>query len=588
MKDKMNDNKDFKYSVMKVKLSIIIGVVVGFFGNHVFAQIDTTTRYSESVIVIAGFDPVISDAFKISDRPVLRDTTVASPEFTYEVVPVKVPIRYQPMDISAARVTGEPLTKLYRNLIKVGFGNYTTPYLDVHLMNTRSSKFALGANYRHLSSSGKIKEYAYAGYSDNDATLYGKYFFNKFTLASGFDYKRKAVHFYGFKPEENPAYVYTKDDIKHVLNYYGANAVLTSNNASTKAWQHRYGLKYHYFNNNYNHREIMGGLDGNVAKNLKLFKFSSNDKINIDFSADYLNNRIDTLALLDNSLIKISPSLTTKYKEYQLSLGFKSVVRNQTGTTSDFLFFPTIDARIVLVPRVISIFAGLDGDVNRYSFYEISDINPYVNPFVNLTYEVEKMKIYGGIQSSFSKQLGMRIEINTSQVDGMLFFLNDTSNLLMNRFNTVEDELTKVNVNADISFVSNEKLSFNFRTSYFQYSNKNELNPWHMPSLVYSLTSFYNLQDKIVVRIDGLITTGRLARIKDVDGNMLNKSLKTSVDFNLGVEYRYTKLLSAFLNINNISANRNYYFYQYPSQRINFILGITYSFGGDLPTLKRK
>ncbi len=573
---------------MEIKKRIIVSIILSLLSVQGFAQLDTTTRYSESVIVIAGFDPVISDAFKISDRPLLRDTLVATPKFSYDVVPYKIPTQYQPLEINPARVAGEPLPKLYRNLIKAGFGNYTTPYLDVHLMNTRSSKFAVGANYRHLSSAGKIKEYAHAGYSDNDATLFGKYFFDKLTLATSADYKRDAVHFYGFKPEENPNYTYTKNDIKHVLNYYGFNASLASNNVKPNAWKHHYNLKYHYFNNNFHHREIMGGFDGNIAKNMKIFKFSDTEKLNIDLSTDYLNNRMDTLALLDNSLIKFSPSLSTEHKEYYVSLGFKSVIRNQTGSTSDFLFFPTIDARLVLVPRIISIFAGLDGDINRYSFYEISDINPYINPFVNLTYELEKNKIYGGIHSNFSKQLGMRIEISTSQIEGMLFFLNDTSNLLLNRFNTIEDELTKVNVNADVSFVSNEKLSFNFRTSYFQYSNKNELNPWHMPSMVYSLTSFYNLQDKIIVRVDGLVTTGRLARIKDIDGNMLNKSLNTSVDFNLGVEYRYTKLMSAFLNINNISSSRNYYFYQYPTQRINFILGVTYSFGGDLSTFKRK
>ena len=572
---------------MKIVKSIIVLLVLSLVSKTAVAQVDTTTRYSESVIVVAGFDPVISDAFKISDRPVLRDTVVATPKFSYDVVPIKAPTQYQPMEINAARVMGEPLTKLYRNLIKAGFGNYTTPYLDVHLMNTRSSKYAIGTNYRHLSSSGKIKEYAYAGYSDNDATAFGKYFFKKYTLDAAFDYKRRAVYFYGFKPEENPNYSYKKEDIKHVLNYYGAHANFSTNNVSPNAWQQRYGVKYHYFNNNFNHREVMGGFDGNIAKKMKLFKFSDTENLNIDFSTDYLNNKMDTLALIDNSLIKFSPSLSTKHKEYYVALGFKSVIRNQTASTSDFLFFPTIDARLVLVPRIISIFAGLDGDVNRYSFYEISDINPYVNPFVNLTYEVEKNKIFGGIQSNFSKQLGMRVELNTSTIDGMLFFLNDTSDVLMNRFNTVEDQLTKVNVNADVSFVSSDKLSFNLRTSYFQYTNKNEKNPWHMPSMVYSLTSFYNLQDKIIVRVDGLVTTGRLARTKDADGNLLNKSLDTSIDFNLGLEYRYTKLMSAFLNVNNISATRNYYFYQYPTQRINFILGVTYSFGGDLPTFKR-
>ena len=296
---------------------------------------------------------------------------------------------------------------------------------------------------------------------------------------------------------------------------------------------------------------------------------------------------MDTLGVLDNSLIKVSPSLSTFYKEYYLSVGFKAVVRNRTANTSDFLFFPTLEARLVLVPKIISIFAGLDGDINRYSLYDITNSNPFVSPFINLTYEHEKNKIYGGIQSSFSKQLDLKIDMNTSQVDGMLFFINDTSTAMMNQFTTVDDQLTKFNVNAYITFMKEEKLSIILRTSYFQYSTKIESNPWHIPSMIYSLTSNYNLKNKMIFRIDGLVTTGSIARSRDINGNMINQSLKTTVDFNLGFEYRYSKLLSGFVNINNISANRNYYFYQYPTQRINFIMGVSYSFGGDISKKKK-
>ncbi len=566
------------------RLSIILVTLA--IPYSMMAQIDTTNRYNESVIVVSGFDPVISDAFKINDKPFIKDTVVPAPKFEYTISPYKATTEYSPMTINPAKVTGEPLTKLYRNLIKAGFGNYTTPYLEVFLNNTRSSKYALGAHYKHLSSYGKIKDYAYSGYSDNEANLYSKFFFDKVTIESNLDYERNMVHYYGFLPSENPTFVYSNDDLKHILNYYGFSTLFSTNNTRPKSWKQSYLIKAHYFNDNYKVNEVMGGFEGKISKKMNLFKFSDNQTLNIDLSTDYFNNKMDTLGVLDNTLIKVSPSLSTFYKEYYLSVGFKAVVRTRTGNTSDFLFFPTLEARLVLVPKIISIFAGFDGDINRYSLHDISKTNPFISPFINLTYEHEKNKIYGGIQSSFSKQLDLKIDMNTSQVDGMLFFINDTSSALMNQFTTVDDQLTKFNVNAFITFMKEEKLSFILRTSYFQYSTKTESNPWHIPSMVFSLTSNYNLQNKMIFRVDGMITSGSIARTKDKIGNMINQSIKTTIDFNLGFEYRYSKLLSGFVNINNISANRNYYFYQYPTQRLNFIIGVSYSFGGD--TLKKK
>ena len=75
----------------------------------------------------------------------------------------------------------------------------------------------------------------------------------------------------------------------------------------------------------------------------------------------------------------------------------------------------------------------------------------------------------------------------------------------------------------------------------------------------------------------------RYARVFSLDSlglpvtPLIAKELKPYVDANLGIEYRYNKALSAFLNINNIAARRYERYYGYPSQRINFILGISYS-----------
>ena len=55
------------------------------------------------------------------------------------------------------------------------------------------------------------------------------------------------------------------------------------------------------------------------------------------------------------------------------------------------------------------------------------------------------------------------------------------------------------------------------------------------------------------------------------------EKLPTTFDVNLGVEYRYTKLLSFWVKVNNMVAQRYYLYNQYPSYRFRFMLGFSYA-----------
>jgi len=50
-----------------------------------------------------------------------------------------------------------------------------------------------------------------------------------------------------------------------------------------------------------------------------------------------------------------------------------------------------------------------------------------------------------------------------------------------------------------------------------------------------------------------------------------------TVDGNLGIEYRYTKLLSFWARINNIAAQKYYLYHNYPSYRFRAMLGFSYA-----------
>ncbi len=47
---------------------------------------------------------------------------------------------------------------------------------------------------------------------------------------------------------------------------------------------------------------------------------------------------------------------------------------------------------------------------------------------------------------------------------------------------------------------------------------------------------------------------------------------------NLGAEYRYTKLLGMFVQLNNIFNVRYERFKNYPTQRFNVMAGVSYTF----------
>jgi outer membrane cobalamin receptor len=50
------------------------------------------------------------------------------------------------------------------------------------------------------------------------------------------------------------------------------------------------------------------------------------------------------------------------------------------------------------------------------------------------------------------------------------------------------------------------------------------------------------------------------------------------VDANINAEYRYTKKLAAFVRLNNLAAQQYQIWNNYPSQRMNGLLGINFSF----------
>ena len=88
----------------------------------------------------------------------------------------------------------------------------------------------------------------------------------------------------------------------------------------------------------------------------------------------------------------------------------------------------------------------------------------------------------------------------------------------------------------------------------------------------------YNLKEKIIVKADIFAIGEAYAREYDESGSPVAVKLRSVVDLNLELEYRYTRKLSTYLRLNNLSAQRYYRWNQYPTMRFSFLGGLTYIF----------
>ena len=63
-----------------------------------------------------------------------------------------------------------------------------------------------------------------------------------------------------------------------------------------------------------------------------------------------------------------------------------------------------------------------------------------------------------------------------------------------------------------------------------------------------------------------------------VANGVYGRKIDPIFDFNLGMEYRFTKKLSAFVDVNNILSKNYEIWGNYHVQGINVMAGVTYSF----------
>ena len=528
----------------------------------------------DSFVILKEFVPSLSQAARINTEPVIGDTDRLAVEPAYSFLERKVTSVYSPELIKAAVLKGEPLIKLRRHYLILGYGNNSTPLAEYYFSQLRSKKVSYSFSGRHLSSAG-ISDIENSSYSHNTARLTGSYIGRKFTTECRLNYAYDHVNMYGFDneiPGLNLEAASKNLDVMQFYNRFSASAGLRSNMADTMGLKHATEMTYSHLNERYGvseNRFLIGEeLSFQQSKEVYLASWA------IDYNKYFSDaDRILTDSVYETTLITVGGGIALGGEKWHLT-GKLNLVGDFSRKTRLHVY-PQAEFSYNLVSTFVIPYAGVGGRMVRNTFAAFSGENPFVNPLLHLVNTDEKITLYGGVKGNLSSNTSFDLSASQSSVSDMPLYIKDSNSLELRSFAVVYDEILLTSMKAELFYKPAQRWDLMLSGTYFLYETKDQLEAWHKPDYHIAFTLGYSIGEKILVSLQNYIIGKQMAWDHY---KKQAESLAGTANINLDFEYRYNKKTSLFLDLNNLTSQAYLKWQDYPTQRLNFIAGLKLSF----------
>lgn len=526
---------------------------------------------NKEVYVVRPYEPTLSDAVKINFLPENNEVKFTTPLFEYSISPKPLESSFVPEPIKPAKTTATNLPKIYNSWLKLGLGNYTSSLAEFNISNIRSKEYAYGAYLYHKSSKGNLRlfndEKVPAGYAVDNVKLYGSKFYPNMKISGDVHFDHNGFHYYGYNTDHfiDSVPVINSDSIHQRTYLFGLDLGVASAHADSTHLNYNVDFRYDYFwdklRNNENRLLVETGMNKNFRGLMA----------GLDFSVDYAHTEAD-FDTLSNTVIRFSPWISKRKKDWKFLLGFEAVV--DVADLTHYYFYPHASLDIIIIEKVLIPFFGLSGELQRNTYMELLDENQFILPGLNLKSTNSNLIIYGGLKGSISAAVRFRADVTYTALKNMHFFVIDTLSYLQNQFASVYDEVDLITYHGQLSVQPSPSFNISLDAKYFDYNMLDQKKPWHKPDFRIGLDAVSQLGKKFTLGAGFTVIGNRWVK-RSLSPEGMEK-IKPVADINLKLNYNYSKALTIFTDIYNI-ADRSYLIWdQYPSHRFNFIIGLSY------------
>ena len=532
-------------------------IISCFFYSEIYAQNDTTRR--QTIEITSSYKPVLRNTVKINlyASPITPDTS--RPRMAYSIPPQNLFFTYQPVSLKPLSLQADTALQLGdRNQLKVGFGNYTTPYISGAFSFGDGKQNLLNVYGDYVSSRGKIKN---QDFSEINLKGMGSIFSAQNETYAGVAFAQHEYYQYGYN---HANYSFDKSDIRR--SYRDLSASVGFRNIATNVLGINYDphLELHAFSR-----------EGKADESTLILNLPAEKKVgeNVSIKVSALGNfdkytQKNTTLQVSNNLFQLAPELVYYSDRFTFHGGVTPSWNN-----SALSVLPNIYGEAPLQQNVLVVQAGWVGRFISNSFRTLSGENPYMQDptFLNNTKETQ---YYGGIKATVGKHFNFNAKAAFISYKDMPLFINDSLDG-KSFYISNESSLKNLQIHGDMNFVSQDKFTLTAALDLNTYTGmQDNAKAWELFPLKLNGSFRWNAFKQILIKGDLSAFSGAKALL----ANGSEKTLKGGTDLSAGAEFKINKQFSAWLDFNNMLNSKYERWNNYPVYGFQVIGGILIHF----------
>ncbi|UEG48613.1 hypothetical protein LK994_08180 [Ferruginibacter lapsinanis] len=526
-----------------------------------FAQRDTTKK--QSIDITSSYKPVLRNAVKINLSATQLVADTAKVKMNYTVPAQNLFYTYQPIPLRPLALQANDSLQLgVRNYLKIGIGNYSTPFLKAGLSFGDGKTSLINVYGDYISSKGKIK---YQDYSKLNVKATGSYFTGQNEVYGGVGLSLHDNYLYGY---DHGLHSFTKTDLLQRFQDFSLNAGVRNSNTNDLGINYNPSLSVDVFTSQNKLSE------NNVIVNIPFDKkFDESFSAEISATADITSYKTKNL-LLDNITIKnnvfqVTPVLTYTAPMYTIHGGLTPTYSNKK-----FVLLPNIYGEMRLSEKKFLVQAGFVGKIIKNTYKNLSAINPYILPVTDQL-NTRETELYGGIKSTVGKHFNFSAKAGLVHFNDFAFFVNDTLTDEKGFIISNDKNVNALRLHADMSYINQDKFTITGGVTFNGYTDmQNNAAAYGTVPIEITASMRWWAFDKVLLKSDLFVFGGGPYLLKD----NVTKNLKGAADLSVGAEFVINKNFSAWADINNLLNNKYERWHRYETYGLNFLGGIIMKF----------
>ena len=519
-----------------------------------------TTLPPRTVVVTSEFAPTLKQTSKVNFSAATPLPDSVRPSLQYNIPVQNLSFSYQSPELKAVAANIDSSVQWNNtSFLKVGYGNYSTPYLQAGLSFGDGVNSVINVNGKYTSSNGSLPFQDYSKTRLEGIGIFSSAN-NKNEWNANVFFENNTQYLYGYKPD---SLKFTKSDLKQSFTTFGGKIGLRNKTDNAYGINYNPSAEIDIFTDNHSGKENSFMFDLPVTKSItKIIDF------NVGLSGSVSSYRTDTVSI-DNTIYSVDPSLTFKTPNIKIVAGF-----TPSWDNSNFHLLPNFTADAKLNEEKFILQAGWIGYYNKTTYQSLANFNPFIQQPTVLNNALVKEQ-YAGFKGSAGDHFTYNARVSFLTINNQPLFVNDT--ITGRTFNVVyEPSLNDIRIHGEIGYTSGEQFSLLAGATFNQYSNLkvNEKAYGLLPIEINGAVRYQALKD-LLLKADVFFWDGTRYRSKDVpDGK-----LAPAFDLNAGAEFAFIPQWKAFLQFNNMFNNKYERWNQYPVLGFNMLIGVVYSFG---------